>query len=322
MNIAILGTGAIAKTMAKTINEMPNATNYAVASRDISKATTFAEEFGFTKAYGSYDEMVKDPNVELVYIATPHSHHFEHTMLCLMHRKHVLCEKAFSVNAAQAREMFALAKKKNLLLTEAIWTRYMPLRQKLNEVISSGIIGKASVLTANLGYVIEHVQRLTDPALAGGALLDVGIYPINFALMAFGSDIKEIYSTAVLTETGVDSQNSVTIIYNDDSMAILHSTMLAQTDRLGIISGSNGHIVVENINNPESIKVYNLNREEIAHYSAPKQITGYEYEVEACIEAIKAGNFECAAMPHSETIKVMEIMDSLRTRWNIKYPCE
>jgi predicted dehydrogenase len=322
MKMAILGVGSIARTMAATINKMDEVTSYAVASRDFKKAEDFAKEFGFVKAYGSYEEMLSDPEVELVYVATPHSHHYEHVKLCLNQGKHVLCEKAFAINAKQTIEMFDLAKEKKLLLTEAIWTRYLPLRQTLNEIIESGIIGKVGMLTANLGYVINHVPRLVDPALAGGALLDLGVYPINFALMFFGTDIEKITSTAVITDKGVDSQNNITFVYKDGKMAILQSTMLSLTDRRGIISGSKGFIIAENINNYEWIKVYDNNRKELACYEAPKQITGYEYEVRAAIRAIKDGKLECEEMPHAESIKVMQIMDSLRQEWGVIYPGE
>ncbi|MFL0270035.1 Gfo/Idh/MocA family protein [Candidatus Clostridium radicumherbarum] len=322
MKMAILGAGSIARSMAATINKMEEVTSYAVASRDFRKAEDFAKEFGFVKAYGSYGEMLSDPEVELVYVATPHSHHYEHVKLCLNHGKHVLCEKAFAINAKQTIEMFDLAKEKNLLLTEAIWTRYLPLRQTLDEIIESGVIGKVSMLTANLGYVINHVPRLVDPALAGGALLDLGVYPINFALMFFGSDIESIASTAVITDRGVDSQNSITFVYKDGKMAVLQSTMLSLTDRQGIISGSKGFIIAENINNYEWIKVYDINRKELACYEAPKQITGYEYEVRAAIRAIKEGKLECNEMPHAESIKVMQIMDALRKEWGVIYPGE
>lgn len=322
MKMAILGAGSIARSMATTINEMEEVTSYAVASRDCKKAEAFAKEFGFEKAYGSYEEMLFDTEVELVYVATPHSHHYEHVKLCLNHGKHVLCEKAFAINAKQAEEMFVLAAEKKLLLTEAIWTRYMPLRKTLDDIIASGIIGDVSILTANLGYVINHIPRLINPALAGGALLDVGVYPINFALMAFGNEIEKIISTAVITNRGIDAQNSITLLYKDGKMAVLHSTIMSLTDRQGIISGNKGFIVAENINNCERIKVYDFSRNEIACYNAPKQITGYEYEVRACIRAIQEGKLECEEMPHSETIRVMQIMDALRKEWGVIYPGE
>ena len=322
MNIGILGAGSIARQMAYTISKMDNAINYAIASRDYKKSQEFAKEFRVIKAYGSYEEMIKDPEVELVYIATPHSLHYEHAKLCLNNGKHVLCEKAFTINEKQAEELFEIAKEKNLFITEAIWTRYMPMRKTLDDILESDVIGELHSLTANLGYRINDVPRLVDPNLAGGSLLDVGVYTLNFASMVFGNNIKDISSTVIKTDTGVDAQNSITLYYENNRMAILHSTMMSRTDRRGIIYGSKGYIEVENINNCEGIKIYSLDGNLIDEYKTPKQITGYEYEVEASIKAIKNGELECIEMPHSETLIIMRLMDKLRNNWGIKYPFE
>ena len=265
---------------------------------------------------------MSDPELELVYIATPHSHHNEHVKLCLSHGKHVLCEKAFAANTAQAEEMIKMAEEKKLLLTEAIWPRYMPMRQTIDEVVASGVIGKVTSLSANLGYVIHTVERIMQPALAGGALLDLTVYPINFALMVFGDQIIKTDAMCVKTPTGVDGQDTVVFTYADGKMANLYTTIFAQTDRRGIINGDKGYIQIENINNYEEMNVYDLDRKIIATYKAPEQITGYEYEVRAAIKAVKEGKLECEEMPHSETIKVMKIMDGIRADYGIVYPFE
>lgn len=322
INIGFIGAGSIAKKMAKTIAKIKDVESYAVSARDIKRSKLFAKEYGFKKFYGSYEDMVKDENVDLVYIATPHSHHYEHIKLCLNNNKNVLCEKAFTVNTKQARDVILLAKKKKLLLAEAIWTRYMPSREIINETIKSGIIGKVSSLTANLGYVVNKKERLIEPELAGGALLDVGVYTINFALMVFGNKIKKIDSTCVKTKKGVDEQNSITLTFDDGKMAVLNSTMSALTNREGVINGDKGYIVVKNINNPESITVYSLDRKIIKTIKIPKQISGYEYEVISCADAIRNKKLECKEMPHEDIIRVMNIMDTLRRSWKIKYPCE
>nr|WP_207669032.1 Gfo/Idh/MocA family oxidoreductase [Clostridium chromiireducens] len=322
MKMGILGAGDIAKLMAETISKMDNVDTYAIAARDLERAEKFSKEYGFEKAYGSYEEMLKDESLDLVYIATPHSHHYEHAVMCLNHGKHVLCEKAFTSNAKQAEEVLKLAESKGLLITEAIWTRYMPMSKTLNEVIESGVIGKVTSLNVNLSYAITHKARIIDPELAGGALLDLGVYTLNFAAMVFGDKIKSISSTAIKTETGVDAQNSITICFEDGKMAVLNSSILAISDRQGVINGDKGYIVVENINNYEKIRVFSLEREEIAVYDAPKQITGYEYEVEAAIQAIENKEIECPQMPHKETLRIMEIMDSLRHEWGVIYPFE
>ena len=240
----------------------------------------------------------------------------------LMAGKHVLCEKSFTVNESQAREVLALAREKKLLLTEAIWTRYMPMRKTLDSVLSSGVIGRPYMLTANLGYIISGKERIMRPELAGGALLDVGIYPLNFASMVFGDEVDSITGTAVMTETGVDAQNSITITYKDGKMAALCSSAMGLSDRRGIIYGDNGFIEVENINNCEGIRVYDRSRNMIASYDTPKQISGYEYEVEACLRAIKEGALECPEMPHEETLRMMGWMDELRRQWGLVYPME
>lgn len=316
MRIGIIGAGKIAKKMALTINSMEDASLYAIASRSMEKAEEFAKMFQIEKAYGSYEDMVADDKVDLVYVATPHSHHYEHCKLALEHDKNVLCEKAFTVNEAQAKEIIDLAREKHLLVAEAIWTRYMPMRKMLDDILSSGIIGEPQSLTANLGYAISNVPRLRDPKLAGGALLDLGVYTINFALMAFGSEFSGIDSSAVMLDTGVDAQNSIAFSYKDGRMAVLLSTQMTNTDRRGSIFGTKGFVEVENINNPQSIRVYDAEHKLIKELIQPTQITGFEYEVRSCINAIKNDSIECPEMPHEEILRVMRIMDAVRTKWS------
>lgn len=322
INLGFLAAGNIAEKMAATIAKMDRINGYAVASRDLERSQEFAKTYGIQKAYGSYAEMLEDPELDLVYIASPHSHHYAHAKLCLEHGKHVLCEKAFTVNTAQAVELFNLAKEKNLLLTEAIWVRYMPMAKTLQEVVASGIIGEPTMLTANLGYIIEHVERLQKLELAGGALLDVGVYPLHFAALIFKGETQSVVSTAIMTKDRVDARNSITLCYPDGKMAVLNSSMTALTDRQGVISGEKGFITVQNINNFEKIQVYNVNREVVATYNQPLQISGYEYEVDACIDAIINGKIECEAVPHLETLRVMRLMDVIRAQWKMAFPCE
>ena len=321
MNIGILGSGTIAHKMAYTVSRMENVTLAAVGSRSKEKAQKFADEYGIAKAYGSYEELAADETIDLIYVATPHSRHFEDIMLCLENGRNVLSEKPFTANAVQAEKAIALAEKKGLYIGEAIWTRYLPMRFRLDDIIKSGVIGEITSLTANLGYAISHVERLIKPELAGGALLDLGVYTINFALMAFGADIKEIKSSCVKNEYGVDIHNSVIMKFADDKTAILHSNANSNTDNMSIIYGSKGRIEFKNTNNCEGITVF-LNDGTTTHYETPEQITGFEYEVEASLKAISEGKTECDEMPHSEILRVMKIMDSLRAEWGIRYPFE
>lgn len=323
IRIGIIGAGGIAGVMASTLARMDETQRYAIASRDGAKAKAFAEKYGFEKAYGSYEEMLSDPEVELVYVATPHSHHYEHMKLCLEHGKHVLCEKAFTVNERQAAEVFAIAEAKGLLVTEAIWPRYLPMRKTLDEVLAGGAIGTPHMMTANLSYVIDGVERIRRPELAGGALLDIGVYTLNFASMVFGDDVVQICGHAVKGETGVDLQHSITLIYRDGRMAVLNSSASSLSDRRGVIYGDRGYIEAENVNNCQEIRVYDLQRRLTASYLPPAdQISGYEYQVRACVEAIRAGKTECLQMPHAETLKMMRWMDELRRQWGIVYPME
>ena len=322
MNIGILGAGNIAVSMARTVSGMKDAECYAIASRTLAKAEKFAADHGFRKAYGSYEELVRDSNVDLVYIATPHSEHYENALLCINNGKPVLCEKAFTVNAGEAEKLKKAAAEKKVFVTEAMWTRYMPSRKLIDELLVSGIIGKVDMLTANLSYVIHQNKRLTDPELAGGALLDVGVYGINFALMHFGKDIERIDSSAVMTDTGVDGRESITVRYRDGRIAVLTHGMFSRSDRKGIFYGDKGYIVVENINDPYEINVYDTNDVLIKHIDVPEQITGYEYQVYESLDCIKKGLTESISMPLDESIFMMKIMDSIRKDWGLVYPKE
>lgn len=322
MKIGILGAGNIAENMANTLNGMEDAEFYAIGSRSQEKAEQFAKKFGAEKAYGSYEELVRDPEVELVYIATPHSHHYEHAKLCVEHGKPVLCEKAFMANAKQAREIYELAEEKKVFITEAIWTRYLPSRKMIDEVIASGEIGEVTFVSANLGYDIREKDRLMKPELAGGALLDVGIYPLTFISMVLGNDIQEIISTCTKTESGVDEQNAMIFKYENGVMATAHSGMLAGTEQYGIVYGTKGYLIAENINNVTGIKVYTKERDLVKELKVPKQITGFEYQVRAAMKAIREGRLECEEIPHAESICMMELMDKLRADWGIRYPFE
>lgn len=321
-NVAIIGAGGIAGVMAATLRGMKNANCYAVAARDLDRAEAFAKQYGFKKAYGSYEEMLRDDKIDLVYVSTPHSHHYEHAKLCIDYGRPVLCEKAFTANAGQAKELIEYAREKKVFITEAIWTRYMPFLKTIREVLDRGIIGESRMLSANLSYPIGNVARLREKELAGGALLDLGVYTIHFASMMFGSDIKSVHSACTYTDTGVDEQDSITIVYQDGRMAVLNCSMLVQGDRKGIIHGTKGYAVIENINNFESMSVYDTEHKKIAFYKRPKQISGYEYEVAASLEAVEKGWLEYPDIVHSETIRIMELMDSIRGNWGIKYPFE
>lgn len=321
-NVGIIGAGHIALKMASTLAALPRTHRYAIASREMRKAMTFAKEQGFERAYGSYEELMDDPKVDLIYIATPHAFHFEQAKACILKGKPVLCEKAFTANAAQAEELLKLAEEKQVFIAEAIWTRYLPMSRTIAELVRNGAVGTPYLLSANLGYAITNRERLVRPELAGGALLDVGVYTLNFAAMVFGTEILSTTSTCVKMDNGLDAQDSITLVYPGERMAVLNCSMLARSDRQGIISGDGGHMIIDNINNPQSIKVLDGNYQTVAEFHAPSQVTGFEYEVNACIEALDKGLLQTLDMPHDETLRIMRQMDALRKEWGVRFPFE
>lgn len=320
--VGIIGAGWIAEKMAEALAPLEDYCVYAIASRSIGKATEFAGRWNIPKAYGSYEDMVKDNDVDLVYIATPHSHHFPHAMLALNAGKPVLVEKAFTANAAEAKELIETARSKGLFITEAIWTRYMPLSHKVKEIMESGIIGKPRVITATLCYMMEFKERILRPDLCGGALLDLGVYALNFARMYFGTDIVRTVSNCHMGPTGIDLQECISLSYADGKMANLQAGTLCLNDRQGIINGTEGYIRVDNINCPEVIEVYR-NYELAARYTKPEDmVNGYEYQVIEARRCIEAGLPESPMMPHQETLDIMKQMDGLRKEWGEVYPMD
>lgn len=320
--IGIIGAGHIAEKMAWTITQMDGTEAYAIASRDMEKAKAFASKYGFTKAYGSYQELADDPDVELIYVATPHSCHHENVRMCLEKGKPVLCEKAFMLNRKQAEDVIGISRSKNVFLAEAIWPRYAPSANILRDIIAGGEIGRPAFLKASLSYPVADKERLRKASLGGGALLDIGVYCINFALMYFGDDIVRTVSSCIRNEEGMDLQETFTFQYGDGRTAMLGASILCTDDRQGVISGNEGYVIADNINNPMRFDIYRRGGEFVRTVEAPAQISGFEYQVQACIDAIRDGRIEPEAMPHSEILRVMEIMDGLRKEWGVVFTGE
>ena len=320
--IGIIGAGWIADKMAQAIAPVADIEINAIASRSIEKAEEFARTHNIPKAYGSYEDMVRNPEIDLVYIATPHSHHYEHSMLCIEHGKHVLVEKAFTANAGQAEKLIEAAREKGLFITEAIWTRYMPMSHKVKEIMESGIIGEPRIITATLCYMMEHKERIVRADLCGGALLDLGVYVLNFARMYFGTDIVKTVTNCHVGPAGMDMHECISLSFADGRMANLQAGALCLNDRQGIISGTEGYIRIDNVNCPEVIEVYR-NYELVERIVRPSDmINGYEYQVYESIRCIQAGLAESPMMPHHETISIMKQMDELRKEWGVIYPMD
>lgn len=319
-NVGIIGAGWIAAKMAETLAGTEGVQVCAISSRDKLKADKFAADWGIPKSYGSYKELVEDPDVDLVYVATPHSHHFLHASLAIEAGKPVLCEKAFTANAREADALLNLSHKKAVFITEAIWTRFMPLTRKIKELLDSGAIGTPRQMYASLCYSMMTKERILRPDLCGGALLDLGVYAIHFARMYFGSDIARVESSCMMSDTGIDLFDSIGFYYSDGRVANLQASALSNCNREGMISGDDGYLVVENINCPEKVKLFR-NYALVEEFPCPVgQVTGYEYQVLASRDAIAAGKLETPFISHQETFEIMQQMDELRRKWGVVYP--
>ncbi len=326
LRVGIVGCGVIAATIASTISKMGDEVRIeAVASRSKEKAEEFASRFSVAKAYGDYQELYDDGDVDLVYVAVPHSHHKTVMLDAIEKGKNILCEKAFTVNEEEAKAVFAKAKEKGVFVGEAMWTRYMPSRSIINQAIKDGRIGRVTSISANLGYKLTHKERIMKRELAGGALLDIGIYPLNFALMVENeSTITGMAGLCTKSETGVDLSENMTLTFSSGVIASISADAEAITDRCGWIYGTEGSIEVINVNNPEVINIYNAERRPVLIESIEikHDVSGYEYEFRAAAKAIEEGRTEPEEMPWDETLRVMRLMDTFRKVWEIKLASE
>ena len=315
LNWAILGPGTIAKDFAKAIEEV-NGKIYAVGSRSVEKAKKFAEGYNVEKVYGNYDEMLNDKNIDVVYISTPHCNHYEYIVKSLQNNKHVLCEKAITVNGGELREVIKIAEEKNLIVMEAMTLFHMPLYKKLSDIIQNGKIGKIKMLQVAFGSLKEYDvnNRFFSKELAGGALLDIGTYALSFTRYFLSSKPSVLFTTMKKFETGVDEQSGIILNNKDDEMAVISLTMRAKQPKKGIVAGEKGYITVEN------------------YPRADKATITYP---DGSVETIEAGDTDkalvyevqdmndCVLKIHqNDTMKlsldVMEIMDEARKQWEIQ----
>ena len=322
MRVGIIGTGWIAEKAAITLNGIDNCEALAVGSRSQEKAEAFASKWGIAKAHGSYRELIDDPDVDLVYVGTPHSHHFDVTKEALLAGKPCLVEKAFMANYRQAEEIVDLARERKVFLAEAIWTRYQPVVGMVRQLMKDGRIGIPRLLTATLGYSMGEKPRIMRPDLCGGALLDLGVYALNFVRMFFPADIVSIESQCVKADTGMDLTNAISMVLSDGMLCNLQSSAACVGDNIGVIAGTEGNLIIDNINNPQQITVNGPDRTYIETIHVPKQITGYEYQFVACRQALIDGLLEPREMPHAETLYIMQLMDGLRRKWGVRYPMD
>lgn len=323
INWGILGPGAISRKFATGLADADGARLLAVGSRSHERAKTFADTFGFERVYGSYEELLNDADVDVVYIGTPHSFHKDHTLLCLNHGKHVICEKPFAINAAEAQQMIELAQEKGLVLMEAMWSRFLPTLTMVRAIINEGAIGEVRMVTADFGFRtnVNPEGRLFDLTLGGGALLDVGIYPLSLAFMVLGRP-SQISATAHIGETGVDEQTAVLLTYDDGQMACLQTAVRLTTPHEAFILGTDGWLKIEApwwVSDKLTMRRHGGEEEKL---DLPFKGNGYTHEAEEMMRLIRSGETESDVIPLDESLAIIETMDEIRRQIGLRYPME
>ena len=319
----ILGTGGIAKAFARDLSFFNNHIVQAVGSRSSEKATDFALEFPGCTPYGSYEELVADPMIDAVYVATPHPQHVTNTLLALNAGKPVLCEKPFAVNAVEAKAMVASARANNVALLEAMWTRFLPHIAQVRELLASGVIGEIVNVEADHGqYLIDHENpRLTEPSLAGGALLDLGIYPVSFAHMVLGAPAR-ITATGVLTEKGVDSQTSTIFDYENGAQAVLTTTLITGTPCRATIAGTLGRIEIDRtFYNPATMRLV-MQDGITTEYPNTYKGHGLREQAAELERMVRNGEIESPLLTHKMSIEILQSLDEIRNQIGLRYPFE
>jgi predicted dehydrogenase len=305
------------------LTSLKDAELYAVASRSIEKAEEFGEKHGAVKCYGSYEALVKDKEVDVIYIATPNTSHKNDIVLCLNNEKSVLCEKPLTINAKEAEEVIKLAREKKLFLMEAMWTRFFPVMKQVRAWLEEGVIGDLRMLTADFGFRREGTaeDRKVSPLRGGGALLDVGIYPVAFSSWVFGKSPEKITGLTSLFETGVDQQSSMLLGYDKGEMAVLSCAINTPTPKEARIIGNKGSIYIPNFSRATKATLAVIGEEEVT-VEIPLDGNGYNYEAAAVTDCLRRGETECGLMPLDESLSIMEVLDELRNQWGLKYPTE
>ncbi len=317
----IIGLGKIAHNFVKDFFLVQDATLRAVASRSLKKAKSFAADYNIQEAYGSYQALFDDPKIDVIYIATPHNSHMDLSIQAMKAGKHVLCEKPLAINKSQVKKMLAVAKQNKVFLMEAFWSRFNPTIIEVSEKIKNGVIGDVNYLNADFNFkaTFDPNSRLFDPELAGGALLDVGVYPIFLAYLLFGKP-KSIAASSLFSETGVDVQTAMQFKF-ENRLANLMCGLNSKSDMIAKIHGEKGSIFIDARWHEASGYRIEKNEESTQH-SKPKLGKGYAYEIMECINCISLGNIESKSWSHQDSMNLISICDEVRKLIGLKYPFE
>lgn len=319
----ILGTGRIARKFAEDLRHVPGASLTAVGSRRAETAEAFGREFHIPHRHADYATLVNDPDVDIVYISTPHSLHAEGSRLALEASKHVLCEKPFTLNARQAADLISLARERNLFLMEAMWMRFLPALVHAREILAQGTLGALRMLSADFGLRFDYdpADRLFAPELGGGALLDLGVYPVSFAQMVFGRP-DQIVTLAALGPTGVDDQSGIVLRFAEGQIAVLHTAMGAATPTEAVVIGTRGRLRLLSpfYRTDDLLPEIHGRPERRLHHR--RTGNGLHYQALEVMDCLRQGKRESGLLPLAESLAVMESLDAIRAAWGLKYPGE
>ena len=317
----ILAPGKMSAKFTKGLQLLENAELFAVGSRDITRAKKFAKEYGFTKYYGSYEELVQDPELEIIYVASPHTFHHEHTMLCLKNNKNVICEKAFALNYKQVAEMIDEAEKRKLFLMEALWPPFQPFYKKASEILNSGILGRIVHLDGYFSFIAPYDpnERKFNLALGGSSLLDIGIYPVIDALTFLGVP-SEIKASAVFGKTGSEESVSILFSYPDGEMATLYSSFRTDTGIGCKILCEKGNLTVSRGRDMNQRTILELHGKEKQEFKFLPEAMGYHLEAEEVMRCLDKGRTESPVVPHSFSKELIKTLDRIREAAGIVFP--
>lgn len=319
----IIGTGMISNKFVADLGHTSNGVAYAVGSRNQESADEFAGKYNIPKAYDSYDKLLQDPEVDVIYVGTPHPLHKINVIDALNAGKHVLCEKPFTMNAAELEEMIAVAREKKLFLMEAMWTRFLPPIRRVREWIRDGKIGEVRLVKAEFGFRMgwDPEHRLLNPELGGGALLDAGIYPVSFASMIFGAKPEKVYSTSHIGETGVDEQFSILLGYEGGRSATLNGAIRVNLPNEAYIHGTEGYIHIPQFLFSREASLH-VSDQEVEKFEDDRPSEGYAFEAEEVGRLIQAGELESEVISLEESLDIMRLLDQIRGQWGLKYSFE